>query len=246
VRCPRAIACALLAALAATAAACGDGEDPPLPKAPAAALLDEALVEDPVSSARADADLKLEPVGSSGPVEAEVEGPFDAGFDLEVLAEGRGYTLEGSVVHSGGDLFVVFFGENYRLEPEARDELPSTSALSPRSWFARPRYDGVEEAGGADCAHIVAALDSAALEAQLRELTATLGLSPTVASGGTIEAWVGLEGHDLRRLRLDAPGALRLDLELTELDGDFEIEPPEGGGFRPLSDLTERLPGFAS
>ena len=36
----------------------------------------------------------------------------------------------------------------------------------------------------------------------------------------------------------------RVDLELSELGESFEFRAPEGGGFRPLSELVQRFAGL--
>jgi hypothetical protein len=60
---------------------------------------------------------------------------------------------------------------------------------------------------------------------------------------GNVDAWVGLDDGLLRRLTLDARGT-SVAVELSELGERFEFRPPEGGGFRPLSELVDRFGAF--
>ncbi len=93
-----------------------------------------------------------------------------------------------------------------------------------------------------DTYRIAAPLEADALAADLSRLG---GAPADLAAfeGGTVEAWVGVEDGTIRRLQLSSQ-ALNLDVVLTDLGEPQTIEPPPGGGFQPIEDLLERIPGL--
>ena len=244
-----AAAVAALAALALLLASCGGDEEPPPPELSAQAMLDRAFERLPTSGrAEVDVDAQL-PQDPSQRVAAQLEGPFDnsggpvPSFDLEGEAQAAGFGVDLRLVSTGEDAFVVFFGENYRVGADRVAAIGQRSGgIDPRAWFGSPRHAGTDEVAGVDSYRIEAPVDADALAADL----SGLGGAPAdlaALEGGTIEAWVGVEDGVFQRLGLTSD-ALELDLELADLGEPQEIEPPPGGGFQPIEDLLERIPGL--
>ena len=236
----------LLIALFATAAlvlpGCGEDE-PPLPEQSAGVFLKRAL-SDPPESARADVDFDLAggtlglPVGVAG----ELDGPYTLSpggtpnFSLDYDLDAAGLGAEGTVTSTGDTLYLVLFGENYR-QPLSGEQIRSLKT-DPVDLGREATYDGVEEVDGVDTARIDA---DATVEVPV-PISSFGGDASVVVPElkGRVEAWVGVDDGELRRLRLESRGAT-VSLELSELGERFEFRPPEGGGFRPLSDLVERF-----
>jgi hypothetical protein len=227
---------ALLAGIAAAGAlalgACGGGGDPETPSEPPEELLRTAI-ENPAQSgeSRVVFDTQLE--GDSllaGEVGATLDGPFaldEAGglpsFDLALDGEAAGFGVDGELVSTGDDAFVVFFGENYRVGTarvaSIEQQLASAGAgggaaglgLDVASWFEQPRYAGTEEVAGTETERIEGTLDSAAAAADLGALASSLGAPPLLealaagAGPGPIEAWVAYDDKTIRRLRVQFP-----------------------------------------
>jgi hypothetical protein len=278
-----------VAVLAAAAlAGCGGGEPDP-PDEPPAQLLAEALAN-PVTSGESSIDLDLDLEGSSffaGEASAQLEGPFmaaDGGgvpsFDLSMEAEVAGFGVDGELVSTGDDAFVVFFGENYRVGAERVGELdrrlrdlagpegtPSVFGLQVAEWFQRPRYAGAEDVGGTETEKIEADLDSAVVAEQLGALAESLGAPALVtalargAEPGVAEAWIAFDDRTIRRLRVQFPftvprdlrgtsagitgGTATLEVEVSDVGKEVEVEQPEGGGFQPIDQLIDRLTDLA-
>src|SRR5687767_14552489 len=105
---------------------CG-GEDPEPPDVPPAELLQRA-VADPAASAVASIDLDARLEGESllaGEAAATVEGPYELAPDggvpeleLELDGEVAGFGIDGELISTGDDAFVVFFGEGFRVGTE--------------------------------------------------------------------------------------------------------------------------------
>ena len=242
----RAASLAAVFACAALLAGCGEDEPPPAPELPADRLLDRAFERLP-GSGRAAIDLEAQlPQDPSERVAAGFEGPFVAGggvprFDLEGEAEAAGFGAELRLVSTGDDAFVVFFGENYRV---GRDRVAAlgqrASGLEPRGWFGPAEHAGVGEVEGADCHRIEAPLERGRLAADLDRIG--LGAGVGGLEGGTVEACLGVDDGMIRALELSSEGLI-LDLSLSDLGEEQEIEPPPGGGFQPVDELLERIPG---
>ena len=223
----RPILAALVLALAVTS--CGGGDEPETPDESPAKLLTEAFAS-PARSGEAVADLKLALEGLPvlrDPITANVGGPFelaaDGGlpsFDLALDGSVAGFGVDGELVSTGEDAFVVFFGENYRVGAErvaaAEGRLAAGGGagglgLDPASWFESPRYAGSEDVEGTDAEKIEAGLDPAAMAEDVSAAANALGapaLIGALASGagpGEIEAWVAYDDHTVRRLRMAFP-----------------------------------------
>jgi hypothetical protein len=235
-------------ACAALLASCGE-EEPPPPDLPAGRMLDRAL-DRPPASGRASIQLEAQlPRLSSGPVAAQLEGPFVLGegrvpsFDLEGEAQAAGFGIDGSLVFAGDDAYVVFFGENYRVGSDRVSALAQRArGVDPGTWFGPPRHAGAEEVEGVDAYRIEAPLDQGRAAADLDRVG--LGAAETRGLvGGRIEAWVGVDDGVVRRLRLSSE-PLDFDVVLSDLGEPQTIEPPPGGGFQPIDDLLERIPGL--
>jgi hypothetical protein len=284
----------LRAALAVSALAlapalwgCGGGERE-APSEPPAELLREAAAN-PAQSGEAAIGLDLVLEGDSllaGASEADLQGPFaldEAGglpsFELALDAGVAGFGVDGELVSTGEDAYVVFFGENYRVgaarvaELErglraARKEGGSPSlGLEVDAWFEDPQYAGTEEVAGTETERIEGTLDSRAAAQDLSGLMAALGapqLLRELASGardGPVEAWVAYDDHTIRRFRAQFPfsvpaarqaavgdisgGAVTIDVEISDVGAEVTVEPPAGGGFQPIEDLTDRLESLA-
>ena len=201
----KALAAALLLA------SCGGGE-PEEPSEPPAQLLREAAANPP-SSGEAAIGVDVVTEGDSllaGTTSADLEGPF------ALDAEGGGFGVDGAVVSTGEDAYVVFFGENYRVGPERVAELESSlqdglggqgGGLRFDEWIRDPRYEGVEEAGGEDAVRIVGVSDPVAAIDDLSPVAEALGvparlLDSVGVSSAPVEAWVALSDRTLRRIRL--------------------------------------------
>jgi hypothetical protein len=275
--------CAAAVALTVIVAGCGGESDPETPSEPPAQLLTEAFAN-PVTSGEsvADGQVALEGVPFlSDPIEVHLDGPFEAApdgglpsFDLQLDGEVAGFGVDGDLVSTGDDAFVVFFGENYRVGADrvaaAEARLAQTGeglGLDPGSWFVSPRYTGSEEVEGTDTERIEATLNSRAIASDLGDAAAALGLPPVagaIASGireGTAEAWVAYDDNTIRRLRteftFEVPPAQRqlaagatggtatLGLAISDPGADVEIEAPSGGGFQPIDQLINRLTELA-
>lgn len=224
----RGVLAAFAVGLTASLSACGEAE-PETPAEPPAQLLSQTFAN-PASSGEAVVDFQLTLEGQAlltDPITANLQGPFelasDGGlpaFDLALDGSAAGFGIDGDLISTGEDAFVVFFGENYRVGAErvaaAEARLaasPGTGGLGlkPASWFEAPRYAGAEEVEGTDTERIEAQLDSAAMAADVSTTASTLGapaLVGVLASGagpGEIEAWVAYDDHTVRRLRVAFP-----------------------------------------
>lgn len=269
----------LAAGLALAAlAGCGGGEDPDPPSEPPAELL-SAAVANPVESGESSIYFDLELEGSSilaGNAFAKLDGPFRAAsdgglpsFDLALDGEAAGFGVDGQLVSTGEDAFVVFFGENYRVGSENVSEvesrLPAGGTLGLRfdQWFTDPRYADSEQVGGTETQRIEAGLDSGAVAEQLGTLAREAGapaLLTALAEGagpGVAEAWVAFDDQTIRRIRVQFPftvspelagttagiesGAVSLDVAVSDVGADVEIEQPAGGGFNPIEQLISRI-----
>ncbi len=274
-------------ALAPALWGCGGGERE-APSEPPAELLREA-VANPAQSGEAAIGLDLVLEGDSllaGASEADLQGPFaldEAGglpsFDLALDAQVAGFGVDGELVSTGEDAYVVFFGENYRVGAARVAELerglraareeggPPSLALEVDGWFEDPQYAGTEEVAGTETERIEGTLDSRAAAQDLSGLMAALGapqLLRELASGardGPVEAWVAYDDHTIRRFRAQFPfavpaarraavgdisgGAVTLDAEISDVGAEVSVEPPAGGGFQPIEDLTDRLESLA-
>jgi hypothetical protein len=274
------IACSVLAALLAS---CGDGE-PEAPSEPPAELLREA-VANPAQSGESDISLDLALEGDSllaGPSSVGLDGPFaldpEGGipsFDFALDAEVAGFGVDGELVSTGDDAYVVFFGENYRVGPEqfdALDEQLGTAGaaglgLRIDRWFVDPRYAGAEEVEGTETERIEGTLDRRRAGADLANLLSAFGAPPVLAEAafragsGPIEAWVAFDDHTIRRVRAQFPfkvppalreraggisgGAAAIDAEISDVGAEVTVEPPPGGGFQPIEQLIDRLSSLA-
>jgi hypothetical protein len=240
---------AALAVVALLLASCGGEGEPPPPKLSAEAMLDRALERLPASG-RAEIDLDAQlPQDPSERAAAQLEGPFDSSggavpsFDLEGEAEAAGFGVEVSLVSTGDDAYVVFFGENYRV---GRDRVAAlgqrVQGFDPRSWFGSVEHAGTEEVSGTDAYRLEGPLDTEQVRADLQALGFS-GVDSSGLEGGTVEAWVGVDDGIIHRLRLSSD-AVDLDVELSDLGEPQEIRPPPGGGFQPIEDLLDRIPGI--
>lgn len=268
------IAAAALA-LGVALAGCGGDSDREPPDEPPAELLRTAAANR-VTSGEADLSFEAELEGDSslaGDLGAEASGPFRfPAFDFQLDAEAAGFGFDGEVTYTGEDLFVVFFGENYRAGPELaaglEDRLSAASGLDVAAWFRNPRYAGAEDVGGAETQRIEGGLDSRAAAQDLAALARSLGAPAPIealaagAGQGAAEAWVAYEDDTVRRVRAEFPfevppraaaaaygvtsGTVRLDAQISDAGAEAEISAPEGGGFQPLGQLIERLRDLAS
>ena len=140
--------------------------------------------------------------------------------------------------------------------------------LDVAGWFRDPSYAGSEEVGGTETEKVEGTLDAPAAAADLSDLARAAGAPPFLsalaegAGSGPVEAWVAYEDKTIRRLRIQFPftipqnqvvqargiesGAVTIDAEISDVGADVSIEPPEGGGFKPIERLTDRLESLAS
>jgi hypothetical protein len=245
---PRPAAAAIAAAL--LLASCGGGEDePPAPDVPADQMLDRAFQQLPASG-RALIDLEaLLPQDPTEPVAAQLEGPFSndgaaiPSFDLAGEAEAMGFAVEVSLVSTGDDAFVVFFGENYRVGSDRVAALGQRArGFDPRAWFGPAEHAGTEEVDGVEAYRIEGPLNTEEVRADLGSI-GLAGVNSRGLEGGTVNAWIGVEDGVIRRLQLSSD-AVNLDLVLMDLGEPQEIERPPGGGFQPIEDLLRRIPGL--
>jgi hypothetical protein len=238
------------AALALGAPACGGGDDEPAaPDVPADEMLDRAFERLPRSGV---ASVDLEAVLPGGPAEAvaaQLEGPFETssgglpGFDLEGEAQAAGFGVDLRLVATGGDAYVVFFGENYRVGPEGVAELERrTAGVDPRSWFGSARHAGSEELDDTDVYRVDASLRADRVAADFAAAGLGDGVDVSGLQGGTATALIGVDDGVIRGVRVSSE-AVGLDVELSDLGEAQSIEPPPGGGFQPIEDLLERIPG---
>lgn len=270
-------------ALAPALWGCGGGERE-APSEPPAELLREAATN-PAQSGDAAIGIDLVLEGDSllaGASETDLQGPFaldEAGglpsFDLVLASEVAGFGVDGELVSTGEDAYVVFFGENYRVGPEQFDALdeqlgkPGAAGLGLRidEWVRDPRYAGAEEVAGTETERIEGTLDSRAAGADLANLMDAFGaprLLGELAAGagdGPIEIWVAFDDHTIRRVRAQFPfavpaarqaaageisgGAVTLDAEISDVGAEVSVQPPPGGGFQPIEDLIDRLRSLA-
>jgi hypothetical protein len=285
----RALCAGFAAAGALALAGCGGGGDPETPSEPPAELLRTAI-ENPAQSGESRIVFATQLEGDSllaGDAGATLDGPFaldQAGglpsFDLALDGEVAGFGVDGQLVSTGDDAFVVFFGQNYRVGTgrvaSIEQQLASAGAgggaaglgLDVASWFEQPRYAGSEEVAGTETERIEGTLDGAAAAEDLSALAASLGapaLIEALAAGagpGPIEAWVAYDDKTIRRLRVQFPftvppaqrasalgvgsGDVSFEAEISDVGAEVAVEPPPGGGFRPVEQLIARLQGLAS
>lgn len=260
--------CVALAVAALLAAGCGGGE--PRHDVNPEPLLDAGLSH-PITSARIEADLELQVTGVpqlARPATLKLDGPYVSGrgvripsFDWALTASLAGFPVDGQLVSTGENLFLSVYGDNYDFGrpaiAAANQRLAAGSGLNPRRWLGPPRYEGDDDVGGVDTAHLVADLRGGAAGQDLGGLFTRLGLSHPPAIHGTAETWIGIEDQVLRRLKLDAlvtipppqrprlggAGEIHLTADVTADDvGESQtIKIPAGGGFRPIRDLVLSL-----
>lgn len=194
-------------------------------------------------------------------------------FALEGDAEVAGFGIEGAVISTGDDAFVDFFGELYRVGPERIAEIERRLggggglALDVAGWVADPSYGEIDSVAGADAQEVEGTLRTEAVATELAALAEAVGAPPLVAAigrgarEGTVEAWVALDDTTVRRLRMRFPfvvpppllaatrgvsgGTVDLEVEVSDVGADVEIERPQGGGFKPIESLIEELRGLA-
>ena len=194
-------------------------------------------------------------------------------FELEGEAEVAGFGIDGAVVSTGDDAFVDFFGELYRVGPERvaaiEDRLAASGGggLDVAGWIADPAYGEIDEVGGADAQQVEGTLRTDAAAAELGALAEAIGVPPLVqaladgARPGPVEVWVALDDTTIRRVRVQFPftvppellaaargirsGSVTLEAEVSDVGAEVEIEPPAGGGFKPIESLIEELRGLA-
>lgn len=264
----RPLPAAVLTALALVPAMTGCGGGPESPDIPPAAALDHTFSHLPGSGV---AEIEFEATVPRGaaqvPVTAKLEGPFAAGaggipsFDFDVDAEAAGFGVDGKLVSTGDAAFVVFFGENFRVpagkvavvdqdlrRATAQVHGRGLAGLDVRRWFEAPHFAGREEVAGVDSYRVEGGFRAGEVSDDLVGLARGLeGDAEAVrqalghpATGGTIEAWIGADDGMVRRLRIDS-GSLHLDVVLSDLGQEQTIEPPPGGGFKPVEQLIGRL-----
>ncbi len=217
---------ASLALLAGLLIGCGG---PETPSEPPEELLREAAENAP-SSGEAAIAVEAELEGDSllaGDARLELEGPFErpAGgeaprFDLALDAELAGLGVDGALISTGDDAFVVFFGESYRLGEERFAQLErrlraaaargEDFGLDPIGWLEGPRYAGEDEVGGVATERIEATVRGDLVLRDLAELATGVGGLPALdalrgVGGGAAEVWVAYEDRTIRRLRLRFP-----------------------------------------
>ena len=276
----------MTALLAATG--CGGEDEREPPSEPPAELLRQA-VQNPAQSGEAEIGLSVVLEGNSllaGQSGAQLQGPFalDEGgglpsFDFALDGEVAGFGVDGQLVSTGDDAFVVFFGENYRVGPQRVAELeqdlraareeggPPALALQVDEWFRDPRYAGTEDVAGTQTELVEGTLDSRAAARDLAGLMAALGAPALLrelargARDGPVQAWVAYDDHTIRRFRTEFPfavpatrqaavgdisgGAVTIDAQISDVGAEVSVEPPPGGGFQPIEDLTDRLRSLA-
>lgn len=210
-------------------------------------MLDRAFERLPTSGVAAIDLQALLPQDPTEPVAAQLDGPFanEGGavpsFDLEGEAEAMGFGVVVSLVSTGDDAFVVFFGENYRVGSDRVAALrEQTGSIEPRAWFGPSKYGGAEEVDDAETYRVEGPLDTEEIRADLRRLGLG-GVDSSGLEGGTIETWIGVDDGVIHRLQLSSE-ALSFDLSLSDLGEPQTIKPPPGGGFQPIDDLLRRIP----
>jgi hypothetical protein len=253
---------AALAAAVALLAACGEEDPPSTPDEPPAELLAAAL-DNPPSSGQVDLDGEVELDGESliaGGVTVDAGGPFAAAargelprFALAGEAEVAPFGVDGELISTGIDAFVVFFGENYQVGEERIAEAGARwtdfaaqsgpIGAQAASWFVSPRYGDAEEVDGTDVQRIDAELDGARAGADIAAIARAAGapaLVEALAAGageGTAQAWVAFDDQTLRKLRIEFPFTVPRAVQASAAGvrggtASFEIE---------LSDLGEEV-----
>jgi hypothetical protein len=223
-------AVAALVAVAALLAACGGDDPPPTPDEPPAELLSAAFGNPPASGQldlEAEVALDGESLIAEG-VAVDARGPFAAAaqgelprFALTGEAEVPPFGVDGELISTGTDAFVVFFGENYRVGQERSAEAAArwtdfaaqSGPLGSQaaSWFVSPRYGDAEEVDGTDTQRIDAKLDGAKAGADIAAIARAAGAPAfveTLAAGageGTAQAWVAFDDRTLSRLHVEFP-----------------------------------------
>lgn len=187
------------------------------------------------------------------------------GLDAELVSTGD----DGYVVFFGEN-----YRAGPEVTAQAQAALDSGTAaggglgLDVASWIRDPRYGGSEEAGGTDTERIEGTLDKAAISRDLTRIAAAVGAPPLLeviarsVGSGPVAAFVSYDDPDIRGVEVEFPftvppeleaeargitgGTVSLDAEVSDVGEDVTIEPPEGGGFQPLTDLIERLRDLAA
>jgi hypothetical protein len=272
------VACVAMVAAILVMPGCGGGE--PRHDVNPEALLDAGLSH-PIPSAKIEADLGLQVTGVpqlARPATLKLDGPYLSGhgvriptFDWALNASIAGFPVDGQLVSTGENLFVSVYGDNYEVGrpaiAAANQRVAAGFGLHPRRWLGPPRYEGDDEVGGVDTAHLVTDIRGGRVGQDLSGLFTRLGLSNPPAIHGTAETWIGIDDQVLRKLELDAQvtipppkrpqlggaGEIHLSAEVTADDvGESQtIKIPAGGGFRPIRDLFLSLndlgvPGLSS
>ena len=201
--------------------------------------------------------------GSKGASSAQVTGAFvveeEGRLPKFTLTAKHGSETAGAV-WTGEQGYVTLDGTSYEVsglltgQIEAGfEEANKRQALAPdvSRWLANPRNEGVADVGGEETVKISGAANDKQVLADIERLMTQFkpfqlgdGLSPderqeaSKAIGAlNVTVFTGVTDRVLRRLVVTGPD-LRVDLTLTRVDEDQDIEAPKDA--RPFSELMKR------
>jgi hypothetical protein len=233
-------------------------------------MLDQASAHR-ISNANVEIDAHLQVLGVdrlSQPLRLRVDGPYFSGgseripsVDWRLNASALGFPVGGHVLSTGSNVYLSLYGNDYEVgrtavsaanqrlqEAAAADEAP----LDLLSWFGPGRVVGDDNAGGADCERITAALRPGETAGDLGPLASALGLSQPPTISGRATACVGYDDRRFHELQVDAvvdlPPADRAqlggatgarliaDVVISDIGEQHPISAP-GGSYRPIQDL---------
>lgn len=173
---------AVLPALAAGLAACGEGSD----EDPTKVLNETFGTSRPVKSAKLDLDLDIAVRGTgagaqAGPISLKLSGPFQTrgraslpAFDFDVRLAAGGRSVDLGAISTGTAGYVVYQGQAYQLSDQAfaqfragfrqtasqrsgqRDRPLSAFGVDPRRWIRGAETKGTEDIGGTETVHVSA------------------------------------------------------------------------------------------
>ena len=236
----RTVAALTAAVIAATGlAACGGGGSS---GSPAAILSQTFSASRQVQSGNLSFALTLTPTGSStitGPITLSFGGPFQSlgkgklpASDFSVTVSGLGNSVKLGLVSTGTQGFVMLDGTAYQLPASSFQQLESgfsgigggsggfgNLGIDPQKWLSHPSVAGHDMLDGTDTTHVRAAVNVAALLADLNTLlqkASASGISaasklPTLSpatqrqiaaeiTNPTVDIWTGTGDKLLRKL----------------------------------------------
>src|SRR5580765_2776246 len=194
----RALAIAIIAAMAVAVSACGSSNSEDVK-----ATLDKAF-STPIKSANVNLDVSLKLNGIKqlkDPVKLNIQGPYESGqsvtipkVDFDVSASAAGQNFTAGFISTGTNAWVSFQGQNYEVGRAAVAQVNqqirqaggkkksgglSQFGIDPKRWLTDAKDEGTETLAGVETQYGWASLDVSAFVEDLNQVVAKGGGSVT-------------------------------------------------------------------